>query len=237
MLKILINLKLVLIFNVVSTLGFIEAGYGMPDTHIKISGRVLNAQTQMPVKARMTLERLPHSSNIIVYDSDPKTGDYNLDVFNEIKYSIEVRAEGYSTYSDIISITTVNNEELIKDIFLTPSIVGQILRMNKLLFKQSTALFTEDSNEDLNSLYILLKENPTMVIQLEGHTDYRGNANLNLKLSKDRVEAVKKYLIQKGVKKNRIKLLAFGGTMPLSKEDTQEAQNLNRRVEVRILNK
>jgi outer membrane protein OmpA-like peptidoglycan-associated protein len=109
--------------------------------------------------------------------------------------------------------------------------------MNKLLFKQSTALFTEDSNEDLNSLYILLKENPTMVIQLEGHTDYRGNANLNLKLSKDRVEAVKKYLIQKGVKKNRIKLLAFGGTMPLSKEDTQEAQNLNRRVEVRILNK
>ena len=67
------------------------------------------------------------------------------------------------------------------------------------------------------------------------HTDTRGDAKLNLKLSEDRVESVRDYLVSKGVAKSRIKLKAFGGTMPLSKENTEEAHRLNRRVEVRVL--
>jgi outer membrane protein OmpA-like peptidoglycan-associated protein len=80
-----------------------------------------------------------------------------------------------------------------------------------------------------------MKDNPKMVIQLEGHTDYRGGAKENLELSKERVEAVKSYLVQKGINKARIKTKAFGGTMPLSRDDTPEAHRLNRRVELRIL--
>lgn len=234
MINILLSFKMAMILNSITFFGIIGEESKSPDTLVKMSGRVLNSQTHMPVKARIILERLPYSSNIIVHDSDGTTGDYKINVFNEIQYSIEVRAEGYSTFTDIISI---NEEDLTKDIFLVPSVVGQILRMNKLLFKQSTAQFYEDSFEELNSLHILLKENPTMVVQLEGHTDYRGNSKLNMKLSQDRVEAVKKYLINKGVNKNRIKIKAFGGTMPLSKEDSEEAQTMNRRVEVRILKK
>lgn len=237
MINILVSFKMVMVLNIITLFGIICEGSTNPDTLIEISGKVLNAQTNMPVKARMILERLPHSNNIIVHDSDAKTGDYQLNIFDEIKYSIEVRAEGYATYTDIISIKKANEEDLIKDIFLVPSMVGQILRMNKLLFKQSTAEFYENSYEELNSLYLLLKENPSMVVQLEGHTDFRGSSKLNMKLSQDRVAAVKKYLINKGVNKKRIKIKAFGGTMPLSKDDTEEAQTMNRRVEVRILKK
>ena len=81
----------------------------------------------------------------------------------------------------------------------------------------------------------MLHENPNMIIQLEGHTDTRGDAKLNLKLSEDRVDAVRDYVISRGVAKTRVKLKAFGGTMPLSRENTEEAHKLNRRVEVRIL--
>jgi outer membrane protein OmpA-like peptidoglycan-associated protein len=80
-----------------------------------------------------------------------------------------------------------------------------------------------------------MEEHPQMEIQLEGHTDYRGSKKLNLQLSQDRVDAVKTYLVGKGINTKRIKTKAFGGTQPLVREQSIEASELNRRVEVRIL--
>ena len=74
-----------------------------------------------------------------------------------------------------------------------------------------------------------------MIIQLEGHTDYQGNASDNMRLSQLRVAAVKNYIVSKKIVKSRIKTKAFGGTQPLSREDTPEAHRINRRVELRIL--
>jgi OmpA-OmpF porin, OOP family len=74
-----------------------------------------------------------------------------------------------------------------------------------------------------------------MVIQLEGHTDYVGDAKENMRLSQARVDAVKDHLVDLGIAKNRIKTKAFGGTVPLSREDTPEGHRMNRRVELRIL--
>ena len=62
-----------------------------------------------------------------------------------------------------------------------------------------------------------------------------GDAKENLKLSEERVDAVRDYLIKRGVNKNRVKLKAYGGTVPLSRENTEAAHKLNRRVEVRVL--
>jgi len=74
-----------------------------------------------------------------------------------------------------------------------------------------------------------------MVIQLEGHTDYLGDAKQNMRLSEERVVAVRDYLVDKGISKTRIKTKAFGGTQPLSRDNTPEAHRLNRRVELRVL--
>jgi outer membrane protein OmpA-like peptidoglycan-associated protein len=81
----------------------------------------------------------------------------------------------------------------------------------------------------------MMKENLKIVIQLEGHTDVAGDTKKNMELSKDRVEAVKKYIVSKGILKDRIKTKAFGGTQPLSLEKTEDAKALNRRVEMRVL--
>jgi outer membrane protein OmpA-like peptidoglycan-associated protein len=81
----------------------------------------------------------------------------------------------------------------------------------------------------------MMKDNSKMVIQLEGHTDNLGNAEANLKLSQDRVDAVKKYITTRGISKSRVKTKAFGGSQLLSHETTPEARVLNRRVEMRIL--
>ena len=88
---------------------------------------------------------------------------------------------------------------------------------------------------ELDLVVSMMRESPKMVIQLEGHTDYQGDPKENMKLSQLRVDAVKSYLQSKGVSKNRVKTKAFGGTQPLSRDNTPEAHRLNRRVELRIL--
>ncbi len=87
----------------------------------------------------------------------------------------------------------------------------------------------------MDELAAMMKANPKVEIQLEGHTDNQGRAEANLKLSQDRVDAVKKYLSSKGINRDRIKTKAFGGTQPLSIDKTEEARALNRRVEMRVL--
>jgi outer membrane protein OmpA-like peptidoglycan-associated protein len=79
----------------------------------------------------------------------------------------------------------------------------------------------------------MMNEDTKMVIQLEGHTDNSGDPKTNMKISEDRVEVVKKYLVSKGVPRDRVKTKAFGGTKPLSTQ--RSSHNLNRRVEMRVL--
>jgi outer membrane protein OmpA-like peptidoglycan-associated protein len=113
--------------------------------------------------------------------------------------------------------------------------VGHVMRLDNVIFPVGRSRISEESYSELDVVVEMMKENSLMVIQLEGHTDYQGNAKDNMKLSKERVESVKHYITSKGIAKNRIKTKAFGGTMPLSRDNTPEAHRLNRRVELRIL--
>jgi outer membrane protein OmpA-like peptidoglycan-associated protein len=109
------------------------------------------------------------------------------------------------------------------------------MRLDNLIFQVGKARVSPDSYGELDLLVDMMKQNPKMVIQLEGHTDYQGDPKENMKLSQMRVDAVKSYLVSKTIKKDRVKTKAFGGTLPLSRDNTPEAHRLNRRVEVRIL--
>jgi len=112
---------------------------------------------------------------------------------------------------------------------------GHVMLLNNLIFRVAKSDIEPESYPELNMVVNMLNENPKMVIQLEGHTDYLGDPEKNLKLSQQRVDAVKAYLISKNINKKRVKTKAFGGTNPLSKDDTPEAHRMNRRVELRIL--
>jgi len=79
-----------------------------------------------------------------------------------------------------------------------------------------------------------LRETLSMEIQLEGHTDFRGSPTANMNLSQLRVDAAKTYVVSKGIETSRVTTKAFGGTQPLTRENTPEARAKNRRVVVRI---
>jgi len=123
--------------------------------------------------------------------------------------------------------------QVLRDIYLTPK--GATIVLNHVIFAQGKADLDPKSYPELDEVIQMLKENPSMEIRLEGHTDNVGNAKKNMELSQSRVDAVKKYMVSKGVNKGRIETKAFGGSQPLKNEQTPEAKALNRRVEMRIL--
>ncbi len=115
--------------------------------------------------------------------------------------------------------------------------VGETIQLKNVLFELSKDVLLEGSYPTLIKLSTFLKENPTTVILLSGHTDYVGNSKANKKLSKQRVKKVKKYLLSKDVLSKQIKLKWFGGSQPLVKSNNEETRAINRRVEASIIKK
>jgi len=209
------------------------------DSLIYAQGKVINATTKEPINARISYQSLPYGNKIGVINNS----SYSFPMFDGDKYSITVEAEGYAPAKYMLDPAQANeNNKLIKDIELTDGSkpehhhnVGQVMRLSNLIFEVGKSRIDPESFAELDLVVNMMMENPKMVIQLEGHTDYLGNAKENLKLSQQRVEAVRSYLTDKGISRARLKTKAFGGLQPLSRDNTPEAHRLNRRVEVRVL--
>ena len=207
------------------------------DSLIYAEGKIVNAQTKEPVSARVTYQSLPYGSKVGTLNNSA----YSFPMFDNEKYSITVEAPGFATAKYMLDPAEANaDKKVIKDILLAigenkKHEVGHVMRLDNVIFPVGRARISEDSYSELNIVVDMMKENAGMVIQLEGHTDYQGDPRDNLKLSKERVESVRQYITSKGIAKNRVKTKAFGGTLPLSRDNTPEAHRLNRRVELRIL--
>jgi outer membrane protein OmpA-like peptidoglycan-associated protein len=207
------------------------------DTLVRAEGRITNAETGEPISARIVYESLPYGNRVGVINSS----SFSFPMFDRDHYSITVEAPGYAPAKYLLDPATANGDnKVIRDIQLSTGskpapTAGRVMRLDNLIFEVGKSKIDPESFSELDLLVNLMNENPKMVIQLEGHTDFLGDGRANMRLSQQRVESVKDYLAEKGIAKNRIRTKAFGGSQPLSRDNTPEAHRLNRRVEVRIL--
>jgi outer membrane protein OmpA-like peptidoglycan-associated protein len=104
--------------------------------------------------------------------------------------------------------------------------------LENIFFETNKNVLLPASYTSLNRLYSILVKLPGTKIKITGHTDNVGNANDNLKLSKDRAVAVQNYLIKKGIAKDRIKSDGVGNKKPIGNNGTKEGREQNRRVEL-----
>jgi OmpA-OmpF porin, OOP family len=214
-----------------------------PDTLIYAEGKIFNSITKEPVNAKIVYQSLPYGSKIGLLNGST----YSFPMFDSEKYSITVEAPGFAPSKYMLDPASSNeSRRVIKDIELglpgsaaTQAEIthqpGKVMRLDNLIFKVSTATIANESYSELDQVVTMLHDNPRMVIQLEGHTDSKGDPKQNMKLSQQRVTAVRNYLVSKGANKGKIKTKAFGGTSPLTNENSEEAHKLNRRVELRVL--
>lgn len=106
--------------------------------------------------------------------------------------------------------------------------------LNNILFETGKSLLRKESTQTLNDIVEVMKLKPTMLVEISGHTDNIGTAESNLKLSADRANAVKNYLVKYGISATRIQTKGFGDTQPVATNDTEEGRQKNRRTEIKI---
>lgn len=235
-------MKQYLLLSVCFGLALLAAGQEQ-DTLIYAVGKITNHATKEAITARVSYQSLPYG-NIV---GSLSGSEFSIPMYGNEKYAITVEAPGFAPSKYMLDPATATaDRKVIQNIELgipasasvtapTAHHIGKVMRLDALIFQQRSAIISPESYPELNTVADMLHTNPNMVIQLEGHTDTRGDAKLNLKLSEQRVTSVRDYLVRRGVDKARVKIKAFGGSQPLSRENTEEAHKLNRRVEVRII--
>jgi outer membrane protein OmpA-like peptidoglycan-associated protein len=209
-----------------------------PDPVVLVSGKVLNAKTKAVVSAAITFDDLTTGKEIGEARSDPQSGDYKIALPSGKNYGFHAAVNGYFSVNENLELTDLKEyTELKKDLLLVPIEIGESIQLKNVFFVQSKPQLKSESYPELDRLTEILKANPTIEIEVSGHTDNRGDAAANLALSSQRVEAVKSYLTGKGIDIKRITGKGYGGTMPVAPNDTDANRQLNRRVEFKIIKK
>jgi len=197
---------------------------------VEVLGQVVDAESKASVKARIYYESLPYGNKVGVFNNT----SFGFKMEEGVSYSVSVKAEGYISATKTFSPEMVVNGVINDTIFLAPTLVGKAVRLESLIFARSKFNIPSTAYPELDEYVKLMKENPTMLIQLEGHTDYRGDKELNMELSENRVNVTKEYFVKKGIDKKRIKTVAYGGSKPVMRSNDPESRRLNRRVELRV---
>jgi len=197
---------------------------------ILFSGTVLSAKSNAPIAAALNIKVDGMDLNV---NSDETTGLYEVELQSATRaVTINVKSPGFMSVTEEVQ---VGDADLKKDFSLTPLEVGETIQLNRVYFERGTAVLLDESFSELNQLADMLSENPSVKIELSGHTDNQGSSKLNLSLSQDRVNKVKMYLTEHGIDGNRIKGKGYGGTKPIASNASEETRKLNRRVEITIL--
>ncbi|MBT8264365.1 MAG: OmpA family protein, partial [Muriicola sp.] len=169
------------------------------------------------------------------------------DLDGTTKYTIRTTKDSYA--EDIMNVSTKDNELI--DVAVTMTKLAELivieegikkLKLDMIFFDFDKAYIRSDAADELNRLVSVMKENPTMVIKIESHTDSRGSAVYNKYLSDRRAKSTRNYIISKGIDPKRIEsAIGYGEERLLNECDgtvrcSREKHQLNRRSEFIILN-
>ncbi len=207
-----------------------------PDPVILVKGKVINSKTNKPIKADIFYESLPLKEEDGLATSDPNDGGYQIVLPAGKKYGFRAEAKGFIAISQNEDFTSVDTyKEITRDLVLTPLKVGETVQLNNIFFVQSKAEMLPESEPELERLLALLNDNPSLEIELGGHTDNRGSSSANLKLSEERALAVMKYLLDNNIDNKRLDYKGYGGSKPIASNASLESRKKNRRVEIKIM--
>ena len=209
-----------------------------PEPVVMLLGRTLNAKTKNPVSAEILFEDLVADKEVGEAISDPKTGSYRITLPNGKNYGIRAVAKGFLSVNENLELMSITKyAEIEKDLFLVPIEVGETMQLNNVFFEQGKPILKSQSFPELDRLVQIMEENPFIKIELGGHTDNVGNKEALMKLSQDRVLAVKTYLEKNGIKKDRVDGKGYGSTQPIAPNSSEADRQRNRRVEFKITKK
>lgn len=199
---------------------------------------VVDGKSQSPVSAKVGLQGL--RDNVVVGSRQTSPGVYEFTITHpEAKdYRLSVEKEGFVFVNQQINLpgTSSGQEIRARTIAMQLLNVGTRSILRNIYFDYDKATFRTESYTELNKLLAMLRQNPSVKVEISGHTDNWGHWRYNRELSQRRAEAVKDFLTGKGVDPRRIRAVGYGESRPIaSNDDEKDGRELNRRVEFVVL--
>lgn len=220
-----------------------------PRAVYSLNGTVTDAKTGKPMAANIEIldlgdgiEKEATGRVVANTSSDDVDGRYSITLVQGRDYAVNVSAKGYLFHSSTMYTsygleegTTRGDLIVAHDIQMQPIEKGASIRLDNIFFDVASSELVDMSHVELDKLVDLLGKNPSLRVEIGGHTDNVGSEADNQKLSEARAKAVYDYLVAHGIDPARLSFAGFGASQPVADNATPEGRQLNRRTVMRIL--
>jgi outer membrane protein OmpA-like peptidoglycan-associated protein/tetratricopeptide (TPR) repeat protein len=206
-----------------------------PNKTLWVKGQVFDKKTTKGLPSAIELIELSTKQLILRIQTD-EDGKYLVTLPVGKDYAFNVNRKGYLFYSDNFLLSADSPDSSYeKNISLQPLEVNATIVLNNVFFDVNKFELKSESQVELDKLVQLLKDNPTLKIQISGHTDNVGKPADNLALSNNRAKAVVNYLVTKGIPVQRLTAKGFGEMQPVADNKTEDGRAKNRRTEMNVI--
>ncbi|MES2589053.1 MAG: OmpA family protein, partial [Bacteroidota bacterium] len=227
---------------------FVMPEHLRPTKTVYFDGLVFDVKTKAPLSGKFYLVDLKTGKEVIRSESDKVTGEFMVSLPLDREYALNVEYPGYNFFSENFNMINPDSLESIHmDVPMIP--VGDLrsVVLANVFFDLNKTNLRPESFVELNKLRDFLRSNPTMKIEIGGHTDTRGDDKANQVLSEGRAKSVMDYLIKQGIEEIRLTSKGYGETQTvvsdadIEKEKTDKAKEKlhqkNRRTEYKFIAK
>lgn len=225
-----------------------EGGMGQDDIYsylekeklkFVLQGKVFNKETNLPLANTVVTLRGENGSPMKVETGEDGSFKFNLD--ENTDYSLLADRTGFrSATEDLTTKGYEGTKPIEKFLYLVPIVIDKPIRIENIYYDFDKSNIRKDAAVELDKLVAIMKENPTIWIELGSHTDSRGNDQYNQWLSQSRANSAVQYIIDRGIEKSRITAKGYGESVPVNKctngvKCSEADHQLNRRTEFKIV--
>jgi len=194
---------------------------------------VFDQRTHLPLQASLELYDLASQQRVGTFTSQPATGEFLAVLNQNSEHALYVVKEGY-LFKSLTFVASDSTPSLRLDIPLERAEKDRVEVLNNIFFATGEYTLDDKSKVELQKLVSFLKNNPTLSIEIAGHTDDVGGDKENLELSRQRAQSVANYLAKSGLSANRFTAVGYGESNPKVPNTSEANRQLNRRIEWRI---
>jgi len=218
----------------------IEVNFQLEKISIGVEGVVSDKETAVPIDGALVALLNKAGKEIATFTTGPD-GYYFVDLEAEKTYTVKGAKEGYFAKSEAVSTKGKKTGVIRKDLPLEKLILNKPIRLDNIYYDLAKWNIRSDAAKELDKLVLVLKDNPTIVIELSSHTDSRASDAYNMDLSDKRAKSAAKYIVEKGgIDKSRITGKGYGESMLINHcgnnvKCTEQEHQENRRTEFKVL--